>query len=308
MRKLIIALVIALFVFPCFARTYGPTKSTDHLWRVAIKVKPSKSVTVQQTMIAILKANPSAFLKYNINSIKSGYYLRIPSLKTIKSISPSKAVSMVHKQNKAWNKPQYKPKTVKTKTHKIADASKKQAEQNREIMELKKLEMQNQMKLVNLQTLIDKTNQTVTGLDQKYQQSMDTFTHNSDFLKTQVQQVEQKILTLQSTIQTVQKESKHNHSSLIWAMIIIGAFIVLIMLIILVVSRSKKTTPVTQTTQESEYDFMGSEESIPAKLDLAQTYIDMSDKKAANKVLEEVMQKGTDEQKNEAAKLLEQTK
>jgi FimV-like protein len=42
-----------------------------------------------------------------------------------------------------------------------------------------------------------------------------------------------------------------------------------------------------------EYDFMGSEEGMPAKLDLARAYIDMGDNDSASDVLSEVMKKAT---------------
>ena len=58
---------------------------------------------------------------------------------------------------------------------------------------------------------------------------------------------------------------------------------------------------------QDEYDFMGSHEAIPAKLDLAQTYLDMGDKPAARNVLEEVIQKGDEEQQKTASELLKKT-
>ena len=73
-------------------------------------------------------------------------------------------------------------------------------------------------------------------------------------------------------------------------------------------SRRKQKAVDTPETKEIEYDFLASKESIPAKLDLARTYIDMSDKKAASKVLKEIMKKGDDKQKKEAEALLEQIK
>jgi pilus assembly protein FimV len=51
---------------------------------------------------------------------------------------------------------------------------------------------------------------------------------------------------------------------------------------------------------------MGSQESIPAKLDLARAYIDMDDKDAARNALNEVVAKGTMEQQKEAQGLLDQ--
>ena len=51
---------------------YGPTSSSDTLWGIALKVRPSRSVTVQQAMITIFEANPEAFMRGNINNLKRG--------------------------------------------------------------------------------------------------------------------------------------------------------------------------------------------------------------------------------------------
>lgn len=56
---------------------------------------------------------------------------------------------------------------------------------------------------------------------------------------------------------------------------------------------------------EEEFDFMGSDEAIPAQLDLARTYIAMNDIKQAKEVLRNVLKKGSLEQKREAQDLLD---
>lgn len=53
-----------------------------------------------------------------------------------------------------------------------------------------------------------------------------------------------------------------------------------------------------------EYDYMGSSESIPAKINLARTYIAMEDQEAARRVLKQVLQSGNKEQRKEAEELL----
>lgn len=58
---------------------------------------------------------------------------------------------------------------------------------------------------------------------------------------------------------------------------------------------------------EDEYDFLGSEEGIPAKLDLARAYFAMEDRAAAIEVLEDVIAKGSEEQQKEAKELLAST-
>jgi FimV-like protein len=54
----------------------------------------------------------------------------------------------------------------------------------------------------------------------------------------------------------------------------------------------------------SDYDFLNSEDAIPAKLDLARAYMAMEDFQAANVVLNDVFVQGNAEHKQEAQTLL----
>ncbi|NKB38313.1 MAG: hypothetical protein GKR93_14305 [Gammaproteobacteria bacterium] len=81
---------------------YGPTDSSDTLWSIASQVRPDSSVSVQQMMISLLRANPEAFINGNINGLKRGQILNIPSSDEIGSLSAAEAVSEVGSQNSAW--------------------------------------------------------------------------------------------------------------------------------------------------------------------------------------------------------------
>lgn len=76
--------------------------SNDSLWSIAQKLKPSNSVTTQQTMIALQRYNPDAFIDDNINLLKRGQVLRAPSEAQIQEISHSEAIQMVAEQNRRW--------------------------------------------------------------------------------------------------------------------------------------------------------------------------------------------------------------
>ena len=73
---------------------------------------------------------------------------------------------------------------------------------------------------------------------------------------------------------------------------------------------SAKQTPDTGKTIKieddtaGEYDFMGSSEGIPAKLDLARAYIAMEDFTAARETLAEILGEGSEEHRQEARSLL----
>lgn len=83
--------------------TYGPTQSNDTLWRIAERVKPSARVTTQQEMLAIRDRNPDAFIDGNINRMKRGQVLRLPTLNQVESRSRHQAVREVIAQNRAFN-------------------------------------------------------------------------------------------------------------------------------------------------------------------------------------------------------------
>lgn len=56
---------------------------------------------------------------------------------------------------------------------------------------------------------------------------------------------------------------------------------------------------------KDEYDFMNTDEAIPAKLDLARAYMAMEDYKSARKVLDQVSKNGSEQQKAEAKSMLD---
>lgn len=81
---------------------YGPIKANETLWRIAQKVRPSGDITVQQMMLALLKANPYAFSGNNINRLKKGFVLRIDDPAMIKAMSKAQAAREVARQTREW--------------------------------------------------------------------------------------------------------------------------------------------------------------------------------------------------------------
>lgn len=85
--------------------TFGPTGQSDTLWGIAIKVRPDSSLSPQQVMLAIQDLNPDAFIDGNINKLKRGQVLRIPTAEQIRSRTPAQAVREVVAQNEALSAP-----------------------------------------------------------------------------------------------------------------------------------------------------------------------------------------------------------
>ncbi len=83
------------------AQTYRVNRN-DSLWEIAERVRPDSSVTVQQTMLAIQRGNPQAFIDNNINRLKSGQVLRVPSRSDITRLTVREAIADVSRQNREW--------------------------------------------------------------------------------------------------------------------------------------------------------------------------------------------------------------
>lgn len=81
--------------------TYGPVRSSDTLWAIAESARPSGDVSVHQTMLAIQRLNPDAFINSNINLLKKGAVLRLPSESEISQLDMRAARNDVEAQNRS---------------------------------------------------------------------------------------------------------------------------------------------------------------------------------------------------------------
>lgn len=300
MYKLVLKIVVSIFLVAteCVAigqTTYGPTNNADQLWRIAIFVRPNASVSIQQTMLAILQDNPQSFTNANINSIKPGSVLKIPTLAEIQQIAPNMAKHQIEMQNTTWNK------LSKNNKNNISN-----------------------LELAKLQTQFNSTGKALLNFDQQYQTRLTDLNQQNLVLQNQIQQLQQRINELQNNVIQLRKPSQFSlllnkyakyvqNSKFIkveYFPLIFFAFAILLFIIWLISHLRKKITyqSTVSNDTESEYDFMGSKEGIPAKMDLARAYIDMGDKKSAHEVLNEIMANGNIKQQDEARKLLQQIK
>ncbi|MCK5668890.1 MAG: hypothetical protein KAI15_07375, partial [Gammaproteobacteria bacterium] len=82
---------------------YGPAVTGDTLWSIAKAARPDSSVSIQQMMLAILSANPEAFIENNINGLKRGAILQIPETSEADSLNRSDAFEQAKNQNALWD-------------------------------------------------------------------------------------------------------------------------------------------------------------------------------------------------------------
>jgi pilus assembly protein FimV len=83
------------------ASEYGPVVAYDTAWSIAKKVRPS-GVSMEQMMMSLLNANPQAFIDGNINRLRKGQILRVPSLSEIQELSRQQARQAYREQQDQW--------------------------------------------------------------------------------------------------------------------------------------------------------------------------------------------------------------
>lgn len=68
----------------------------------AIAARTGNAGTLDQTMIALLRANPEAFIGGNINRLKAGAVLRMPDAAAMTELDAQQASAIVHAQVQEW--------------------------------------------------------------------------------------------------------------------------------------------------------------------------------------------------------------
>ncbi len=77
-------------------------KAGDTAGKIAAQNKPA-SVSLDQMLVALLRSNPDAFIGGNVNRVKSGAVLDIPSAETASAVSSSEASQTIVAQSKDFN-------------------------------------------------------------------------------------------------------------------------------------------------------------------------------------------------------------
>ncbi len=77
-------------------------QQNDTLWSMANRMRPDNSVSVEQMMLALVRENPEAFIKENINGVKRGYILRMPDRASITSLGRQEALAQAREHSALW--------------------------------------------------------------------------------------------------------------------------------------------------------------------------------------------------------------
>ena len=84
----------------------------DTLSIVARRYTGNSDISTRQMMLALQRLNPEAFIKGNVNNLKSGYVLKIPSEEEARRFSREQAIAEVERQNRAWRGESVEPSAL----------------------------------------------------------------------------------------------------------------------------------------------------------------------------------------------------
>lgn len=81
---------------------YGPVRRGQTLSQIAAQLDTAPGYTLDQTMLALLRSNPDAFIGDDINRLKQGAVLRVPQAGELSHYSASQAAAVVREQMANW--------------------------------------------------------------------------------------------------------------------------------------------------------------------------------------------------------------
>ena len=99
---------------------YGPVSTNERLWDIAGKVRPNPGIGRDVMMKALFMANPQSFSKPDMNSLKVGAILRVPTLREIADYTDSKVARQLLEQQQAT---ETQPAGAKAAGHSVPSAS-----------------------------------------------------------------------------------------------------------------------------------------------------------------------------------------
>ena len=81
---------------------YGPVRRGETLSEIARSVRHD-GVSVEQMLVGLYRSNPEAFIRKNMNLMRSGKILRVPEREEVAAIPPQEAIKEYRAQVADWN-------------------------------------------------------------------------------------------------------------------------------------------------------------------------------------------------------------
>ena len=89
--------------------TLAPVRRGQSLSQIAAPLAREQGYTLDQAMVALLRANPDAFINGNVNLLKQGAVLRVPETAEAQTILESEAAALVRSQIAEWRRARADP-------------------------------------------------------------------------------------------------------------------------------------------------------------------------------------------------------
>lgn len=81
---------------------YGPVKAGESLTRIASRLGLREAGSLDQALLALLRANPEAFIQGDVNRLRRGAVLRIPSREDVAAVDAREAAQIIGRQLQQW--------------------------------------------------------------------------------------------------------------------------------------------------------------------------------------------------------------
>ena len=104
---------------------FGPVERGDTLMQIARSIEVSSVITVKQKMVALIDENPDAFIDGNMNLIRQGAILRIPSERSMGALDKNEVADIYETQLLRWTQraPQNDDESSSTEGWTAADST-----------------------------------------------------------------------------------------------------------------------------------------------------------------------------------------
>ncbi|MBI4204221.1 MAG: hypothetical protein HY527_04275 [Betaproteobacteria bacterium] len=82
--------------------SYGPIQRGETLSKIARSVRP-EGISIEQMLVGLFRSNPDAFIRKNMNLVRSGKILRVPDKEEVAAIPQQEALKEYRAQVADWN-------------------------------------------------------------------------------------------------------------------------------------------------------------------------------------------------------------
>ena len=273
------------------AGTYGPTTRDDTLWSIARKVRPD-GLTVAQTVSALQRMNPHAFLAGDPNQLMRGVVLKIP---TAASATETPTAAQASEQDSVQE--EASTPAVEEAPPADVDPVPEAMDETPEMLALRNADLEQRLQAV--------------------QTELDLATAKTEALEAQVSSMRHRLAESEQQVADAQSLAANDAGAFRWNSVTGVALAALLVAVIAFLflrvrgGREAAATPAPQplgarriatgrlVPEEASGSYVAS-----TKLNLARAFVDMGRDEQAREVLEEVLAEGNEEERREAEYLL----